>query len=278
MLISNFNLCKDEWLELVFAKRNKEYGAYYIRQHHSEIVFRSFIIGVFGVAVIVGLIGIAIRTKPVTEVMVVAKLDQIYVIPPAPKAQPPKPIVQAPKAAAAPAAPTTTVRFVPPVVTADPIAEEPPKLDELKAANVGAENVKGTGTAINTGDGTDKASTGTGAGVGTGDDDVNTPYTAVEMMPQPVGGDAAWSRFLQSNIHYPDKAMQDGVSGRVLVSFIVEKDGHLSNIKVERGPGYGLDEEAARVLKIAKAWKPGMQNGRAVRVKLTLPVSFTIND
>jgi protein TonB len=79
-------------------------------------------------------------------------------------------------------------------------------------------------------------------------------------------------------LRYPPQAQEDGVGGRVYMSFIVEKDGTLSNINVERPAGHGFDEEAARVLKLAKAWKPGMQNGQAVRVKYIIPINFQIND
>lgn len=276
MLISNFNLCKSEWLELVFAKRNKEYGAYYIRQHHSETVLKSFITGVFGVAVLVGVIGVIIKPRQVAEAVVMIKADlQVYKLPPAPKVEPSKPKAKAPKAAAPASASVNTKRFVPMVITPDPIAVEPPKIEELKGA-VGAVDVKSGVTGINAGDGSDKPGTGIGADDGAGT--TNEPFTAVELMPQPVGGDAAWAKFLQANIHYPDKAVENGVSGRVFVTFIIEKDGHISNIKVVRGPGFGMDEEAVRVLKLAKAWKPGMQNGRPVRVQLTLPVNFTLGD
>ncbi|HEY9534040.1 MAG TPA: TonB family protein [Mucilaginibacter sp.] len=275
MLITNFNLCKSEWLELVFAKRNKEYGAYYLRQHHSETVLKSFIIGVFSVAFLVGVIGIVIKPKHIADAVVMIKTDlQVYKMPPAPKIQPPKPKVQAPKPAAPASTPVNTTRFVPMVVAPDPLAVEPPKIEDIKGA-VGPIDIKNGAAGINAGNGSDKTGIGTGLDNAAGDG-AETTYKAVEVMPQPVGGEAAWARFLQSNIHYPDKAMENEVSGKVFVTFIIEKDGHISSIKVERGPGYGMDEEAVRVLKLAKPWKPGMQNGRPVRVQLTLPVNFTL--
>jgi protein TonB len=63
-----------------------------------------------------------------------------------------------------------------------------------------------------------------------------------------------------------------------LVSFVIEKDGRLSDFSVEKGAGYGMDEEALRVLKLAKAWKPGMQNGQPVRVRYVIPLNFQINE
>ncbi len=97
-------------------------------------------------------------------------------------------------------------------------------------------------------------------------------------MPEPYGGAAAWNKFLGRNLKYPDMAVDGHIQGKVWVSFIVEKDGHLSNIVVERGLGYGTNEEAIRVLKMSPAWKPGVQNGQPVRVRYTLPINFLIND
>jgi len=129
-------------------------------------------------------------------------------------------------------------------------------------------------------DGT-KGGTGKTPGVtaqGDGDGAGNAPFNAVEIMPEPVGGAAAWSKFLNKNLKYPDMAVDNRIYGKVWVSFIVEKDGHLSNIVVERGLGYGTNEEAIRVLKMAPAWKPGIQNGQPVRVRYELPINFQIND
>jgi protein TonB len=278
MMITNFNLCKGEWLELVFAKRNKEYGAYYIRQHYADNMVKAMLITFFSVTAIAVITGIAIRQKPATERMIVVDNDKLFVLPPAaPKVKPPKPQpVEAKAAAPKAAAPINTIRFVPPVVTNDPVTEEPPKLDQLKESAVGPADIKNAGTGDNPIDPGVKEGAGTTAG--TGDDNNGMPYITAEEMPQPIGGETTWSKFLQNNLRYPRKAIDNGISGKVFVSFIVEKDGHLSSIKVERGPGYDMDEEAARVLKIAKAWKPGMQNGHPVRVKLTLPINFSLSE
>jgi protein TonB len=97
-------------------------------------------------------------------------------------------------------------------------------------------------------------------------------------MPEPIGGAAAWSKFLMKNMKYPDMAVDQHISGAVWVSFIVEADGKLSNIKIVRGAGYGMDEEAIRVLKAAPAWKPGIQNGQPVRVSYNIPIRFVLGD
>lgn len=282
MLISNFNLYKNEWLELVFAKRNKEYGAYYLRQHQPVTQLKSFFIGVFGVALAVGIVGIVIKTKPVMDgVIVVDNSDFLYKIPPAAKIEPPKPKIEAqkpaaPKATAAATAIITT-KFPPPVVAPDPVSMDPPKIDQIKGAVGQVDINKGEAGSNSGGDAGVVSGTGTGV-ADAGDASGTGVFKMVEDMPHPIGGEAAWAKFLQSNLRYTNQAMEADVSGRVYVTFIVEKDGHISSIKVERGPGFGLDEEAVRVLKLAKPWKPGIQNGRPVRVQLTLPVNFTLGN
>jgi TonB family protein len=102
-------------------------------------------------------------------------------------------------------------------------------------------------------------------------------FTAVEQVPLFPGGLEAFSRFLSKNIVYPDGARINGIHGRVILSFVVETDGTLSDIKVARGIGGGCDEEALRVMKFCPLWAPGVQNGKPVRVAYNIPVNFTLN-
>ncbi len=108
----------------------------------------------------------------------------------------------------------------------------------------------------------------------TGKEIQNKIFTSVEQLPQFPGGFGAFGRFLQINIHYPAKAMENNTQGHVFISFVVEQDGTLSNIKVAKGLGDGCDEEALRVMNISPRWKPGMQNSRPVRVQYSVPISF----
>ena len=96
------------------------------------------------------------------------------------------------------------------------------------------------------------------------------------VMPEFNGGTAAMMKYITQNIKYPKLAAETGISGRVFVGFIVEKDGSLSNIELLRSIGGGCDEEALRVVRSMPLWNPGMQRGMPVRVKLTLPVKFTL--
>ncbi len=271
MLISKFDLYQTEWLDLVFAKRNKEYGAYYLRQHYARTVVKAMLITFLSIISTVVIVGFMIRVKPITQ-RIVQVDNTLYIIPPTPPKTQPKKIKPA---ASKPIPPVTTTKFVPPVVTSNPITEEPPKLIDLDKVAVGPIDVKvpgnGEGTKI-----TNETGAG-GSGTSNGPDNSTEIHNYVDVMPEPYGGAAGWNKFLQKNIKYPPEAMDHSISGRVTVSFVVEKDGHLSSIMVERGAGFGMDEEALRVLKLSKAWKPGSQNGQPVRVRYTIPISFSIN-
>ncbi len=107
--------------------------------------------------------------------------------------------------------------------------------------------------------------------------DASRPYTYVEQMPEYNGGQKALMAFLGNNIKYPDTAKKAGVEGVTVISFIVETDGSVSEIKTVKTLSPETDEEARRVVKLTSGqWEPGMQNGKAVRVKYTLPVRYAI--
>ena len=101
-------------------------------------------------------------------------------------------------------------------------------------------------------------------------------FDQVEEMPEFPGGMPALIEFLQTNIKYPTDAIKQDVGGRVMVMFVVETDGSISNVRVARKVFPSLDEEAVRVVKAMPKWKPGKEKGRLVRVNYTLPVVFSI--
>ena len=110
------------------------------------------------------------------------------------------------------------------------------------------------------------------------DEDRPGVYVVVEQMPEFPGGDKELYQFIADNIKYPAEAKEEGLKGRVFVNFIVEPDGSVSDIRVLRGIGGGCDEEAVRVVESMPKFKPGMQNGEAVRVSYTVPVIFRLED
>ena len=101
-------------------------------------------------------------------------------------------------------------------------------------------------------------------------------FVSLENPPKFPGGISDFYKFLADNIKYPEEAAKQNIEGNVFVSFIVEKDGSLNDIKIDRPLGYGTDEEAVRVLKLSPKWNPGTQNGKTVRVKYNLPIKFNL--
>ena len=101
-------------------------------------------------------------------------------------------------------------------------------------------------------------------------------YTFVEQNPEFPGGEEALYKYLANNIKYPQKAREEGITGTVLISFVVEKDGSITGASIRRNVGGGCGDEALRVVKGMPKWKPGMQGGRPVRAQYTLPISFTL--
>ena len=268
MLISKFDLRKSEWLELVFAKRNKEYGAYYIRQHNAEDTVKAMGITFFGItaAFIAGSIIMSTTAikPPITPPLVetIVQLAQVKPIEPPKTVQP----TQAAK-------PVSTQQFLVPVVTASATTTMPTLVDNVA---IGPDNITVAGVEGTTNTPVDAGPVTAGPAAPHIEDNAIHSTAGLDVMPEPVGGAAAWNKFLQKNMRYPDEAIEKGATGKVWVSFVVEKDGQLSNITVDRGIGYGTEQEAIRVLKQAKAWKPGKQNGQPVRVKYNLPLSFVL--
>ncbi|MEP5611453.1 MAG: energy transducer TonB [Cyclobacteriaceae bacterium] len=108
------------------------------------------------------------------------------------------------------------------------------------------------------------------------EEDADELFTVVEKFPAPAGGMKAFNEYLSKNIKYPKSAMRLGISGRVFLKFVVERDGSLTDIRVVKGVGGGCDKEAIRVLSSAPAWEPGKQRGRPVRVSMILPITFVM--
>lgn len=101
-------------------------------------------------------------------------------------------------------------------------------------------------------------------------------YTVVNQQPDFPGGEKALIAYIKNNLKYPAFAEENGIQGRVTLSFVVEKDGSISNINVLRSPAEELSQEAIRIVKSMPKWKPGVLKGENVRVKYVLPVTFRL--
>ena len=108
--------------------------------------------------------------------------------------------------------------------------------------------------------------------------DHDTIYDVVEVMPEYPGGLEAMGKYLSENISYPEEAKDKNIKGRVFISFVVEKDGSVTDVMLMRGIGEPCDSEALRVVRAMPNWKPGMQDGKPVRVHYVLPILFKLDD
>lgn len=106
----------------------------------------------------------------------------------------------------------------------------------------------------------------------------NELFDVVEVQPQYPGGNEAMKKFISENLQYPKIAQENGIQGRVITQFIIEKDGSLSDIQIVRGVDPSLDKEAVRLIGTMPAWVPGTQRGNKVRVRYTLPITFRLED
>ncbi len=279
MKVSNVDIYRSEWLNVVFANRNQAYGAYELRKHNAGTTNRAMLIAVSGFLLVMAVPTIVnkfshpvVKTDPVITYTKTEVDQHIYKILP-PKTQ------NAPAVRAVSPPVNDVIRNLPPVVT-NAAQEEPPTQAQLQHAESGAVTMTGTHTdAPPAVDATPGPVTTPGNGTGT-ETNVNGSELVLvaEVAPEYPGGEAAFNKFLQKNIHYPQLARETGIQGKAYLQFVVERDGHLTDITIVRNPGAGTGEEAERVLKTSPRWKPGMQNGKAVRVQYTVPVNFALDN
>lgn len=108
------------------------------------------------------------------------------------------------------------------------------------------------------------------------DQSSDSVFVTVEQIPEFPGGLPGLADFLGANLRYPREARRANVTGRVFAAFVVGSDGMIRDVQISKGIGYGCDEEVVRVVKLMPRWKPGIQDGRAVPVRFSLPINFTL--
>ena len=275
--MAKIDLISNEWADIVFQGRNKVYGAYQLRRGTSKrnIVSMIFVAAVAAVAYL-GLAAYnsyqeaqkakfeAEMEASLLEAKKEAKVEK--------KTETPK-VEQVQKVEKV----KSSIAFTPPVIKKDSEVkpeEEMKTQDELKETKtaIGAFDVKGNdeagGTVI-------KAVEEIAAPEPPKhEEEQNKIFEVVEQQPQFPGGSV--NGWLADHIKYPVVAAENGISGRVVVQFVVERDGSVSQVKVVRGVDPSLDKEAQRVISSMPKWIPGKQNGQAVRSRFTVPVTFRL--
>jgi protein TonB len=263
-----------DYLDILFEGRNKQYGGYELRKKYKR---RATIAGLISVLTIGGAFGSLLIKKheaPIAELPSIKDVKLAEPPPVDPKKPPPPPPVQPPP----PVKPT--VKFTPPVIKKNEEVKEdekpqPPKPEENKV--VGPTEVKGADNPDAIDPGLAPAGTGTGKPVEAAPP-ADKVFTAVEQMPEFPGGMAALNKYLSDHIKYPPQAREEGIHGRVILRFVVDQSGNVTNVEIQRDQGGGLGKEAVRVVTGMPKWRAGKQNGQAVKVYYTLPVTFNLAD
>ena len=251
--------------ELVFEHRNQAYGAYVIRKKYSRSVIIALIISVsffllcLSIPVIMSWLE-SMKTVPTVKVndVVVTLTDP----PPIDETQPPPPPVTPPPPI------QETIKFTPPEVKPDEQVkdEPPPTQEDLKESNAGVVTQEGNG------------STELPAEVTVIDEPVyDKPMLSAEQMAEFPGGEEAMMKFIASHSPYTPMAREAEIQGTVFISFVVDKEGKVGDIKILKDIGGGLGDVAVKAVKQMPQWKPGRQNGRAVSLIYNIPFKFKLN-
>lgn len=281
-MMTNAQLATASLNDIVFDGRNRHYGAYELRALYQRHMTRALIIATAMCALLL-VFPVVAKLLDKDVAMVKPDLDKgkVTLIPPPLTPDrvitPPPPPVAPTRSVtpSTPAPPVASTRFTEMRVTPDEQAtEEVPDQKQLATTAISTVTTPGEISATDLGQLTD-----TGGSKEIGDDVVKkTIFTVVEQMPQLTtgGGTAAIVAAIQKAVKYPSLALRNGVEGRVFVSFVVNPQGDVSDVKVVKGLGSGLDEETMRAVQNLPKFIPGKQNGQAVSVAFTVPISFKI--
>ncbi len=253
-----------KWEDIVFENRNKEYGAYIIRTLYSRNLLSAS-----GIMLVILLLAFSYPTiaawfKKDEVVVEEKKLTTVVALdqpPPIQDTPPPPPKVEIPP-------PVKTIKYVAPKVTKEEVVEEEvPTIEEIKKTEVSTETVEGPTEVVFTEPVKEVAEV-----------EDNQVYTFVEQNAEFPGGMEALNKFISKNVKYPAQARRMGTEGKVFVSFVINKDGTLEDVSVVKGISAECDKEAMRVVQMMPNWKPGKQNGKAVRVKFIYPFNFKLSN
>ncbi len=278
--MAKIDLYDPKWVDMVFDGKNKSYGAFQLRKGTSGRNIKSLIILVIAAALVGGFLAWKVieqkqaeQQAAYMEAMELSKLQKEA------KKQEKKEVVK-PKVEPKKEIPVArqTQKFTAPVIKKDELVKEENQIKQMDKLDdkvaVGTENHEGTkdrnveavrnDIAVNTPPPAPK------------EEVTNKVFDVVEVMPSFPGGQGALMSYLSSHVKYPVVAQENGVQGRVTVSFVVERDGSITDVHVVRSVDPSLDREAARVVSTMPNWQPGKQNGSAVRVKFNVPVQFKL--
>ena len=278
--MSQIDLIDNRWSDLMFENRNKEYGAYVLRRQTTARNIKSIIT----VLILFALVMVYMVAKnayddyqakhqaqtQVTELTALqeqkkeAKVERKEIV----KQEKIEQVVEKVK---------SSIKFTAPVIKKD---DEVRPEDEMKSQDeiMNSKVAVGFATVVGNDESGEvlKAKEVLVTEPVKPKEEENKVFDVVEQMPSFPGGMAALMAYLQKSIKYPPVAEENGIQGRVICTFVVERDGRVTDVRVAKSVDPSLDKEAVRVVSAMPAWIPGKQNGQSVRVKYTLPVTFRL--
>jgi len=255
--------------DIVFEGRNKEYGAYALKNLYNKYVSLSTTGAILLFSLIASYPLITAffvqedNNDKSTGTVRVITLENIFTEIPADKKDLQIPKTNSPK--------TPSIKFLVPDVKPDALVtnEVIPTQEELLGNNPGTETVEGNSNGIDLIEENIEL-------IETNNEATETVYNWAEEMPKFPGGETELRKFFSQNLIYPEIAKRAGVEGKVILSFIVDKNGNIVDVKVAKSIGAGCDEEAMRVINIMPRWIPGKQNGNPVLTRINIPVVFKL--
>ena len=274
--MSKIDLFDQQWIDLVFEGKNETYGAYELRKNTNSRNLKAFIAMVLGIIVIVAIV---LLKNTIQEAILAnsshdEELEMAVLVEEKVEAEVERnePVVFEQQEVVELVA--SSEKFTAPEITDEVPPEEVMRgQDDLAQTNtkIGVYQVEG-----NDEEAGEVLKAQQVVVTEQPKEEETKIFEVVEQMPSFPGGDAALMAFLSKNIKYPVVAEENGIQGRVIATFVVERDGSITDVKVVKSVDPSLDKEAVRVLKSMPKWIPGKQNGSAVRVKYTVPVTFRL--
>lgn len=265
-------------LDIIFNNRNKLYGAYELRKNYHKRLRKSIVVTTTCMLVAVGIPIMAnFLKKPNTSI---APVQPTMISCTIKTPELPKPIKSNTAKVPAPP-PIIAVKHTLPTIVAANLATDDdlmPTKDDLKDAIAANQTHIGepiSDASSSVSDDSEITDNAPNENTLPNDDEIFEAET-IEQWPEFPGGMDALLSYLSSHIKYPTNAFEQGIAGRVILGFVVNKSGDIDEIKVLKSVGYGCDEEAIRVVKNMPTWKPGLVNGRKVNVYYNLPITFEI--
>ncbi len=274
------NLNSISYLDILFTGKNKKYGAYQLRAGYDKRIRTATLSTIFGLSLLLFLATLGHQEESTTY----CPMIPVETLPPPPRDREEPPVPEPQKPQAQPQAPSQAQqKYTPPKILEDNQVDnsDVPRTDDLNNTQISDHTTAGRSTddpfLVDVDLGTQGQSLPSRQIQNPKPNDDNKIHEVVAQEAEYPGGTSAMLSDISRNFKYSIPARENGITGRVIVKFVVEKDGSISHITVTRSLGYGLDEAAVDVVRKLKRFAPAMQDGKKVRSYMSLPIRCELN-